>query len=264
MSLSYAIWTLFEVVSLVLTLSISKFITKQFGHSLSISGIRPFSLFGLRYNHRSGRSISVSSIHFVFHIPSSSDPRWGTFTAFEYEQKDTRCHVSAAKVSVTLWFFPLLFGFSSGPWFAVELSDFKLRVWSSRDTPPWVQGLRRNLVDAIFAGKILRCESFETSVTLSSLTGVSAEDGQDSSASVQKPGMTRPDHEDELQVSAEVKGYDVINWQDRMYSFGNLSMQLRRSWIDSRGSYVLIAEESRWIKVQSSTERENSKSSLWK
>lgn len=266
MSLS-SFCVLFECISIALTCIVSAFYsTRLFGHYFSCTGCRPLSLFGLHYHNTSDSdiSITVSALNFAFHIPRPSNPRWGTFTLFEYEQKDSACHLSLAKVEVTLWFFPRLFRFSAGPWFAVQLDDFKLRIRSSTNTPHWVERLRNNLVDAILTGEILRVDDFRTSIAMSSLTGTRVRDDQDSSAAVQKPGVTMPEFEDEVRVSAEVEGYDVINWQQRIYSFGKMRIQLRKSWVDGRGSYTMIAEDTRWTKVQSPCDRQSIRLSfLW-
>lgn len=267
MTLSSIDVVLLELASLVLFLSIlaaSVFLTKPFGHCLRISGIGALSLHGIRYTKvQTDVSVSISSLHFAFSFPRPSNPRWGTFTAHGFEHKDSGCHFSLHKIEVALWFFPVLFRFSAGPWLDITLDDFKLRVFSSTVTPNWVQRMRRNLVAAVLKGEILRLDDFVSSIEMSSLTCTAVADGQDSSAPAQKPGVIRPDIEDDLRVSAKVKGYNIINWQYRIYSFGELNVQLRRSWVDERGSFVLIARESKWTKVSTPSRREELASQYW-
>lgn len=241
------------IISSVLALTLSR----PFGHSLRFSGIGLLSIHGLRYtNHKADVAISISTLKFTFHFPRPANPRWGTFTANNYEQKDTGCHFSLRQVEVTLWFFPVLFRFSQGPLLDVTLDDFKLRVWTSSNTPSWVQRMRRNLVSAILEGEILRCDNFGTSVGMSSMTATGVLDGQDSSAPPQKPGVEHPETQDDIRVTAHVDGCDIINWQKRIYSLGVITVQLRRSWVDNRGSYVMIAEECKWTKVHSVDRRD--------
>lgn len=251
-------WGLLElcivaIISCILALTLSK----PFGHSFRFSGIGLLSIHGLRYtNRKADVSISISRLKFAFHIPHSSNPRWGTFTANNYEQIDTGCHFSLRKVEVALWFFPVLFRFSQGPLLDVTLDDFKLRVWTSTNTPGWVQRMRRNLVSAVLEGEILRCDNFGTSVAMSSMTATAVTDGQDSSAPPQMPGVAHPETEDDIRVTAHVDSCEIVNWQKRIYSLGIITVQLRRSWVDHRGSYVMIAEECRWTKVHSEDRRE--------
>lgn len=256
--------SILKILSASVVLSASAlFSLNLFGHSASFNHVRPLSLSGLRYRYKSAVSISAASVQFTFHIPRPSNPRWGTFTVIDYEQKDTACHVSFAKLEATLWFFPLLFRVSAGPWMAVKFEDFRVRVWSSTSTPEWVQRIRVNLVGAVLKGQILRCDHFKTTVGLSSLTDTKVAANQDSSTSVEKPGVDRPDFQDEVRVTTYVEGYDVINWLNRLYSFGNLSCQLRKDWIDLRGSFVLIGKEIRWTKVQPPTEKQGRTTSFW-
>lgn len=251
-------WGVLEIVILgFITTALALLVSKPFGHSIRISGIGLLSLHGVRYSNRQRDvSIEISRLHFSFHVPRPMNPRWGTFTADRYEQKDPGCHFSLHKVEAVLWFFPVLFRFSGGPWMDVTLDDFKLRVWTSTNTPNWVQRMRRNLVSAILTGEILRFDSFKSGIAMSSMTSTGVADGQDSSAPPEKPGVIRPDYEDDVRVSGTVDGYQCINWQKRIYSFGHLAVQLRRSWVDERGSFVMIAEKCRWTQVQSEERRQ--------
>ncbi|KAF7977987.1 hypothetical protein HWV62_1825 [Athelia sp. TMB] len=232
---------LLEALSLLFAVVVgwASFRLKALGYSVSFACIGPLSIHGIRYSSKS-TTISIASIHFAFHIPRPSNPCWGTLTVIGYEHESPTCHFSISSLQTTLWFFPLLFRVSSGPWILTEVDEFRLRVFSSVDTPGWIQRLRVNLVGAILKGEILRCDEFATRLSLSSVTGVA--EGRSSSAPVEKPGVERPDLEDEIRITTDAKAYETKNWLDRIYSFGRMQAQLRKSWVDGRGSFVLVCE----------------------
>ncbi|KAH7922785.1 hypothetical protein BV22DRAFT_1106424 [Leucogyrophana mollusca] len=235
------------------------FLLLQFGHSIHIKKIRPFSLSGFRYTHNSSLLISASHVQLTFHFPRPSNPRWATFQAFDYEYKDSIHHVSLRKVTATLWLLPLYFKFTGGSWVSVELGDFRLRVFKSSVTPDWVQRMRRNLVATILTGDILRVDDFVVKLALTPLTG--APDGYD--GDVEMPEQESKEDVDEIRISVLVDYFQTKNWQDRMYTFENIQAQFRRSWVGDRGSYVMIAEGSRWTKVQALLQRDDAVSSRW-
>lgn len=253
---------LLEAFSLLLAVVIgwAPFRLKALGYSVGFACIGPLSISGIRY-HSKTTSISIASIHFAFHIPRPSNPRWGTLTVIGYEHKSPTCHFSVSSLQTTLWFFPLLFRVSSGPWMVTEVDEFRLRVFNSVDTPGWVQRLRVNLVGAILKGEILRCDEFTTRLSLSSITGVA--EGRSSSAPVEKPGVERPDLEDEIRITTDAKAYETKNWLDRIYSFGRMQAQLRKSWVDGRGSFVLVCEDVAWTKIQSPTAIQSRATNFW-
>ncbi|KZP15657.1 hypothetical protein FIBSPDRAFT_795274 [Athelia psychrophila] len=230
---------------------------KRLGHSARIARIRPLSLSGIHYSSKStGTSISIDNVHLAFHLPRPSNPRWATLTVTGYEHKSSTCHFSLAELRSTLWLFPLLFRASAGPWMRIDLAEARVRVYRSAKTPEWVQRLRVNLVRAVLKGTLLRCDQFTTRLALSSVTGTRVAAGRDSSAPVEKPGVERPDVEDEVRITTDAREYETRNWLDRVYAFGLLQCQLRKSWVDGRGSLVLVAERVAWTKVQSATAAE--------
>ena len=229
-----------------------------FGHTLRFGSIRLSSISDFTYCYYSHISISSSCVRVSLHIPRRSNPRWATLTVYDYEFKDSECHVSFTKVHVTFWFFPFLLRFTAGPLASVELHDFRLRVFSSKATPGWVEFLRRNLITTVLTGEMIRLDDFKTKVTFSTITG--ATDGF--SGPVEKPGVPHGEEQDEIRVSASWEQWHILNnWQGRMYTFGKLDAQLRKSWVEERGSFVMIAEECRWTKVSSFVNRETFRNS---
>ncbi|KII94315.1 hypothetical protein PLICRDRAFT_153850 [Plicaturopsis crispa FD-325 SS-3] len=253
---SFAIQAL-QLITLTVVLAASALLSARlFGHAVSVGCICLFSVHNIKYSHNTTLTISCSCARFAFHIPRPSNPRWGSFTAYDYDYSDTVCRVSVAKLHADLWIFPKAFKHTAGPWTSVELHDFRLLVISSKTFPGWVAGLRRNLVNTILSGEYLRLDDFKTSVVL----GPDATSGADRyDQPVEKPVIederTEPD-DDEARVSASARHFHVRNWQGRNYMFGAIDAQLRRSWVDDRGSFVMIAENSVWAKVQSPEERQ--------
>lgn len=62
------------------------------------------------------------------------------------------------------------------------------------------------------------------------------------------PPFTNTDS-DELRVSVAAQQLHLTNNEGRVYTFGRLDAQLRRNWNVDRGSFVMIAEEARWVRV---------------
>lgn len=56
---------------------------------------------------------------------------------------------------------------------------------------------------------------------------------------------------DELRTTISASQLHLHNPDARIYAFHAIDAQLRRDWDSNRGSFVLIAEESRWIRVRS-------------
>ncbi|GJE89721.1 hypothetical protein PsYK624_058270 [Phanerochaete sordida] len=54
--------------------------------------------------------------------------------------------------------------------------------------------------------------------------------------------------QDEVRISAYARGL-ALNSEGRVYRFETVDAQLRRNWTANRGSFVMIARESRWVKV---------------
>lgn len=68
------------------------------------------------------------------------------------------------------------------------------------------------------------------------------------------PFMNRD--EDEVRVTAYARGLRLHNCKGRIYSFDGVDAQLRRNWTADRGTFVMVAEECRWIRVPLEAEME--------
>lgn len=61
------------------------------------------------------------------------------------------------------------------------------------------------------------------------------------------PSLSRD--QDEMRMSASTRGLHLNNREGRIYTFGKIDAQLRRNWTAERGTFVMVAEECRWIMV---------------
>lgn len=61
---------------------------------------------------------------------------------------------------------------------------------------------------------------------------------------------------DELRTTISVSQLHLHNPDARIYTFRTINAQLRRDWDSNRGSFVLVAEEGRWIRVHRPYQRE--------
>ncbi|THH31963.1 hypothetical protein EUX98_g2237 [Antrodiella citrinella] len=68
-----------------------------------------------------------------------------------------------------------------------------------------------------------------------------------------------PASEDELCISALARQLHLNNLEGRIYSFDQVDAQFRRNWTADRGSFVLIAKESRWVRIHWTYERDKVK-----
>lgn len=71
--------------------------------------------------------------------------------------------------------------------------------------------------------------------------------GNDKKRAQAVPFLSR--EQDEVRLSAYARGLMVKSKEGRMYSFQSIDAQLRRNWVANRGSFVMIAKESRWVRV---------------
>ena len=247
-----------------------------------------------------------------FHWPTKFCPRWLTFRTKDVLYRSSTADISAGDLSVTLWFFPFLFGQTAGPWINVGIDDFRIRVFGSHATPKYIKLLRQNLVGTVLGGKILKLDDFGTSVRCSGFTesavesevdpdadgknehrekvpstvpqdgpyheklgdpdgaadeSIAGENGgfKDSSRKVPEkrsaeavPYINR--EQDEVRISAYARGLMMDNTEGRVYTFGSVDAQLRRNWVANRGNFVMIAKESRWVRVPFSHEMQPHKS----
>ncbi len=226
---------------------------------------------------------NASSIAIRFHRPTLILPRWLSFTAHSILYRSENADMSAGTLSVIFWIFPQLFKQTAGPWTNVELDDLRLKVRHSSRTPYVIKRLRENLVGAIVGGDIYRLDDFGTTIHSCGLTEKYEKDDGDYASqpitdcngkfpdadgnnddcigtpdggfnTISSPVLKRPmdcmnSDQDEVRVSAFARGLHLCNNEGRIYTFGAVDAQLRRNWTFERGTFVMIAKESRWIRV---------------
>ncbi|KDR85505.1 hypothetical protein GALMADRAFT_365327 [Galerina marginata CBS 339.88] len=239
------------------------YLARFLGHDLRIRRINIFSLTadGLSYSS-STRSIGIEKLGILFHRPRLQAPYWAIITAQNYELKDDASHVSLDQLQAKLWFFPVLFRFTGGPWIEATLDGFKIRIITSKNCPLWIERLRNNLIYTVLNGETIRLQSLKTKLFLSTITAAEGYNDE-----VYKPGFNEAETQDEIRVQCTASQWYISTWHGRMYSFGDLQAELRRSWVEDRGSFVMIAKESRWLKLPfvASAEQEASRksSTVW-
>lgn len=70
-----------------------------------------------------------------------------------------------------------------------------------------------------------------------------------------KTGPLRPQDEDEVRFGALARRVHINDKQGRICTFGSIDAQLRRNWAADRGSFAMVAEECRWVRVHFPFER---------
>ncbi|KAI0652737.1 hypothetical protein C8Q79DRAFT_939153 [Trametes meyenii] len=70
-----------------------------------------------------------------------------------------------------------------------------------------------------------------------------------------KTGPLRVDDDDEVRFSVVARGVHINNKEGRMYTFGRADSQMRRNWAADRGSFAMVAEDCRWVRVHFPFER---------
>ena len=221
------------------------------GYTLRIRRISWLALHGISFSSP-GLSTTVRTLSLRLHIPRPSNPRWATISLSGITSRDSDCTVSLASATLSLWFFPVLFGFTAGPWVTTSLDGFSARVFSSKRIPRWVDLLRGNIIYTILDGDTIRLHNLKTKIFFSGLTG--SEEGYD--GEVEKPGVRPGEEHDEIRVRLAASQWHIMNTRHRMYNFGELEMELRRSWVDGRGSFVMISEGGRWVKLAAHREED--------
>ncbi|KAL6307791.1 hypothetical protein BKA93DRAFT_823130 [Sparassis latifolia] len=260
--------------------------------TLSVHDVRyESSLFSGTYSFL----FTCSHIALRFHLPTRRHPRWFTFSAKSMFYTCTTADISVSSLDTTLWAFPLLLRQTAGPWANVVLDGLRIRVYRSNATPEWIRRLRENLIGTICTGEILRLDDFWTNVELSGLSdtvlvsklsGGSADhyDGgeervanaageeeiTDSDADWEEEAKEEVDPrkgekpllpvflhgKDEMRMSAFARQLHLHNTEARIYTFGRVDAQLRRDWNEDKGSFVMVAEEARWVRVHWTYQRE--------
>lgn len=174
-----------DVILIVLVVLVSYILHRRIAlHRIAIGRV---SLGAIHDVHYSGSlhgdtfpfDFICSRIAFKPHWPTKKHPRWLTVTVCDVLYKSGTCDVSIKSLSVTCWFFPMLFRQTAGPWVNAEVDDLRIRIMRSNQTPSYVKVMRENLVGAIMNGDILRVDDFGTTVRFSGLTECDVEERVD-------------------------------------------------------------------------------------
>ncbi|KAI0073726.1 hypothetical protein K474DRAFT_1677709 [Panus rudis PR-1116 ss-1] len=263
-SIAQGLWLwLICLASLILRREVS-------GHRLTIgrTSLRKLTIHDVRctgklYEGKYRFDFKTGTVRIQFHLPHRTLPRWLIFTSENILYTSETCDVSASKLSITCWIFPMLFRQTFGQWANVEIDDGRVRVHNGNSTPYFVKRLRQNVVGAVMTGDIYRVDDFKTKISFSGLTeGNVEEKDQDFSdnASPSLPNGKLHDQnghnapqpylskdQDELCITALARGLHLHNHEGRIYTFGAVDAQFRRNWTADRGSFVMIAKENRWV-----------------
>lgn len=168
----------------------------------------------------------------------------------------------------------------------VESEDLRIRVKKSTETPYFVHLLRQNVISAVLTGDIYRVDDFGTKIQFSGITErpvAPEEKGDDGDEEGYQNGCTESSlgcetsdsigtscggfkeaprrytvpktelhpEQDELRISAFVRGLHLSNHEGRSYNFEGIDSQFRRNWVSERGSFVTVAKGCRWTQVPS-------------
>ncbi|KAI0789412.1 hypothetical protein C8Q75DRAFT_718348 [Abortiporus biennis] len=222
-------------------------------HTLTIGRISLFHLAihdikyqGILHKGTYPFTFTSKSIHLKFHFPTPSLPRWITFTSKSIFYQSSTSDISCSNLSVTCWIFPKLFRHTAGPWTNCEIDGLCIRIKKSKETPYFIRKLRENLVGAIVKGDIYRVDDFGTKIQFCGMSErVEPEDQEEK----EDTSSLKRSQDDEMRISAFALGVQLYNKEGRIYSFGSVDAQLRRNWVEERGTFVMIAKECRWISV---------------
>ncbi|KAH9837362.1 uncharacterized protein C8Q71DRAFT_723615 [Rhodofomes roseus] len=250
---------------------------------------------GALYDEKYTYTFTAPCISARLHIPTPSYPCWLALTAHEVFYKSTTCDASTTRLDATCWLFPYLFKRTAGPWVSADVDGLRIRVHSSNTTPFWIGRLRQNLAGALVNGDIYRLDDVKATVRFAGLSEPGQLDGHahseldhaessdgeeeqydsdschgdssDEYEDCEADGSSPVDHvdppppflnreTDELRTTVSACQLHLHNPDGRIYSFRTIDAQLRRDWDTDRGSFVLIAEDSRWIRVHRPYQRE--------
>ncbi|RPD64549.1 hypothetical protein L227DRAFT_518868 [Lentinus tigrinus ALCF2SS1-6] len=234
---------LFTLLSYVLNRPIN-------GHKLSIGRFSLFGAYDIKYkatvfSETYTFTFTAASLTWRFHLPSASNPRWCTLTCDSIFYNSTTGDISTASLETILWFFPVFFRQTAGPWANITIDGLRIRVHRSTETPYFIQRLRENLVGTFLTGEVLRADVFRTTFRFAGLSERPEEKPVGKYCT--KPLTAHDD--DEMSFAVLARGLHINNREGRIYTFGRIDSQIRRDWVRDRGSLALVAEECRWVHV---------------
>lgn len=232
-------------------------IARCFGRIIKLRRLSWFGAHGLFYASNSC-TISIEKISIQLHLPRPQAPYWAVIIGENYEYEDGSCHASFDRLQAKLWFFPTHFRFSGGPWIDATMEGFAVDVRSSKDAPWWINSLRSNLVTTVLNCETILLHAINTKLYFGTITKSPQGDG----GGVDKQGLNEGEANDELRARCSISQWNIATPYGRMYSFGTLTAEFRRSWVEDTGTFAMVAEQCRWLKLRS-TEVEEDRSIPW-
>ncbi|KAF9535710.1 hypothetical protein CPB83DRAFT_842202 [Crepidotus variabilis] len=229
------------------------FIFRIFGYTLHFRHLHVFDLSVEGISLVSPTyTLAIGKLSLRFHLPTSRKPSWAVIVAEECDFKDADCAVTFLRGASTLWFFPVFFRQTSGPWITTSLDGFSVIVFTSENTPRWVQLLRNNMIYTILDGETIRLNNLKSRIQFSTLTG--SKEGYN--GQVEKPGLRPDEQHDEIKLHLEVSQWHIVNVRRRMYTYGDVKALLRRNWAEDHGSLIVCSEGSKWTKMPALAQQE--------
>ncbi|KAJ3723544.1 hypothetical protein DFJ43DRAFT_643793 [Lentinula guzmanii] len=212
---------------------------------LSIT-ISPFRL------SKGSRRLAVGETRISFHFPRRNRPQWATISIYNINYRSTSSqHFTIAEASLAVLFpFSILNNTTSRPApMSLSLDDFRLRIPSSQNTPSWVVALRRNILYTILNEETQRLDQFRLKTIFSTLEMQRRDGSEGNNSEVVK---------DESRITHHSSQWHIYNRAtSRLYQFGRLSAQLRRTWKDDSGTFTLIAEDCHWVRQSHNSEEDS-------
>ncbi|KAH9486461.1 hypothetical protein JR316_0000526 [Psilocybe cubensis] len=194
----------------------------------------------------------MEKIFIRLHLPCPQAPYWAVIVGENYEYQDSACHVSLDCLQVKLWIFPTHFGFSGGPWIDTTLDGFTADVWSSKDAPWWINSVRSNLISTILNGETVLLHAIATKLYFGTISK-SLDVDEDGDGTIDEQGLFEGEVNNELRARCSTSQWNIVTPYGRMYTFGQLNAEFRRSWVDDRGTFAMIIGQCRLLKLRKST-----------
>ncbi|KAG6901025.1 hypothetical protein C0995_002048 [Termitomyces sp. Mi166 len=204
-----------------------------------------------------------------------------TVTIYDYDYIDAQHHVSTSKIDVEVHLFPV----APETFINILLHDFKSRIKQSQNTPSWLQTMRQNLIRTVLNGEYLRLDDVKTQVILRTR----GTRGKDVLVPNKRSGeldrlvvdekhqlkgsevtFTTGEDGDESVATLNASEWHMKGAQQRLYHFGSINAQLRRSWDPKcdKATFAFVAQDSSWVLaphpyVVSTTEKPAQHKPLW-
>lgn len=232
------------------------------GHRLCVRSAKfrlslSLSLYGLSYSTNTV-SISASHLQVCLRLPRIPNMTFLTATIYEYDYFDPRHHVSMSKIHVQVHLLPV----APETFISVILHDLRAHIPRSQMTPTWLQIMRQNLIRTVLNGKYLRLDDFKTQVILRTrstrrdVNDAELDDaayGKSCQLDSSEPSPVMEDmsstNSDESVATLNASGWHMQGAQQRLYYFGSVNAQLRRSWDPKydNETFVLVALDCSWV-----------------